>query len=139
MQTLPRPAVGQSSPGPSGPEAPRVASPAEPVRPTWREAIAAGSLLTVWSLAERGFDGARWSDVPIVKSFVDPRLYRQDPFIWTLHDGTPAAFTYQLIAAVVSAFSWLPFDFALFLIYLPSTIASLALLYLIGLRLTNSR
>jgi hypothetical protein len=69
----------------------------------WREPLLAGLLFTLWSLSTRGFDGARWSDVPIIKSFADPRLYRQDPFIMVLHDGTPAAYPYQLIAAVVQA------------------------------------
>jgi hypothetical protein len=96
-------------------------------------------LLTAWSLAERGFSGGRWSDVPIIKSFADPRLYRQDPFIWTLHEGTPAAYPYQLIAALVRALPWLSLDQALFLLYFPATIAALALLYRIGTLLSGIR
>jgi hypothetical protein len=95
--------------------------------------------LTLWSLALRGFQGARWSDVPIIKSFVDDRLYRQDPFIWTLHDGTPAAYTYRLIAAVASLPLWGSLDQALLALYLPATILALALLYRLGLRLTGDR
>jgi hypothetical protein len=105
----------------------------------WREALLAALLLTLWSLAERGFSGARWSDVPIIKSFVDPRLYRQDPFIWTLHNDTPAAYPYQLLAAAVRGVPWLSFEQVLFLVYLPFTVAALALLYRIGLELTGSR
>jgi hypothetical protein len=105
----------------------------------WREPLVAGLLATLWSLAERGFEGARWSDVPIIKSFVDPRLYRQDPFIWTLHEGTPAAFSYQLIALVVRALPFLSLDQALFVVYLPVTVAALALLYRLALLLTSDR
>src|SRR5205809_765565 len=64
----------------------------------WREALGVGLLATVWSLADRGYAGGRWWDVPAIKSFADPRLYRQDPFVWALHDGTPAAYPYQVMA-----------------------------------------
>ena len=53
---------------------------------------------TLASLLFRGFEGGRWSDIPIFKSFVDPRLYLNDPFIQALHEGTPAAYTYRFIA-----------------------------------------
>ena len=90
------------------------------------------------SLALRGFAGARWSDVPIIKSFVDERLYRQDPFIMALHDGTPAAYAYQLIAALVRLAPGVPLDWVLFLLYVPVTVAALGLLYRIATRLTGS-
>lgn len=105
----------------------------------WREALAAGALATVWSLAERGFAGGRWWDLPGIKSFIDPRLYRQDPFVWTLHNGTPAAYPYQLIAALASGLPFLSLDQVLLLLYLPVTLAALTLLYRIGLRLSGSR
>ena len=54
--------------------------------------------MALWSLLFRGFDGGRWSDIPIFKSFVDPSLYVNDPFVYALHDGTPAAYTYRFIA-----------------------------------------
>src|SRR5205085_8353153 len=79
----------------------------------WREALLVAAAMLAWSLADRGFAGGRWSDVPIIKSFIDPRLYRQDPFIWTLHDGTPAAYPYQLIAALAGRLPGLPLDWAL--------------------------
>jgi hypothetical protein len=103
------------------------------------EALGVGLLLTAWSLLFRGFDGGRWSDIPIIKSFVDPALYTRDPFVYSLHDGTPAAYTYQLIALVVGLFPSLPIDRALFLLYLPTSVASLALLYRIGLHLVGDR
>lgn len=109
------------------------------LKDTWREAVVIGLLLTLWSLAERGFAGGRWSDVPIIKSFVDPRLYRQDPFIWSLHDGTPAAYSYQLIAAFARGLAWLSLEQVLFVLYVPATVAALTLLYRIGLRLTGQR
>lgn len=56
-----------------------------------------------------------------------------------LHEGTPAAYPYQLIAAVVRLMPGLALDQALFVLYLPATIVALALLYRIGLLLTDSR
>lgn len=105
----------------------------------WGEAVLVGALTTVWSLAERGFAGGRWWDVPGIKSFIDPRLYRQDPFVWTLHNGTPAAYPYQLIAAVARGLPFLSLDQVLLLLYLPVTLAALTLLYRIGLVLSGSR
>jgi len=96
-------------------------------------------LLALWSLLFRGFDGGRWSDIPIVKSFVDPRLYVHDPFVYSLHEGTPAAFSYQLIAAVVRLMPGPPIEWPLFLLYLPTSVASLALLYRIALHLVGDR
>src|SRR3954464_11954931 len=107
--------------------------------PSWREALAIGSLLTAWSLLFRGFEGGRWSDIPIFKSFVDPRLYVNDPFVQALHEGTPAAYTYQFIAAVIGGLPWLPLDGALLLLFLPASIASLALAYLIARQLVGDR
>jgi hypothetical protein len=107
--------------------------------PSWREALMVGLLATLGSLLFRGFDGGRWSDIPIFKSFVDPRLYLNDPFIQALHEGTPAAFTYEFIALVIRALSWLPIDGALFVLFLPASIASLALGYLIARHLVGSR
>ena len=106
---------------------------------TWREAFFIGALFTAWSLLFRGFDGGRWSDIPIIKSFVDPRLYALDPFISTLHSGTPAAYTYRFIAAVVGMLPGLPIEWTLFLLYVPASLASLSLLYLIGLHLVRDR
>ena len=96
---------------------------------TWREALLAGLIATLVSLLFRGFEGGRWSDLPIFKSFVDSRLYLNDPFIQALHEGTPAAYTYRFIAAVIGALPWLPLDGALFVLFLPASIASLALAY----------
>ncbi len=107
--------------------------------PSWREALLVGVLATLGSLLFRGFDGGRWSDIPIFKSFVDPRLYLNDPFIQALHEGTPAAFTYQFIAVVIKALPWLPLDGALFMLFLPASVASLALGYLIARHLVGSR
>ncbi len=105
----------------------------------WRlpEALIAALAMLPWSLAVRGYEGGRWWDVPVVKSFVDPTLYRNDPFVGALHDGTPAAYPYQLIALVVGALRSLPLEQALLALYLPATLASLALLYMIALRLTG--
>ena len=105
----------------------------------WREALGVGLLASVGSLADRGFAGGRWWDIPAIKSFADPRLYRQDPFVWTLHDGTPAAYPYQVMAAVLRALPGLSLNQALFVLYLPATIAALVLLYRIGLRLSGQR
>lgn len=105
----------------------------------WGEALLVGAAATLFSLAERGYSGARWSDAPIIKSFADPRLYRNDPFVWSLHDGTPAAYTYQLMALVARALPMLTLDQALFLLYLPATVAALALLYRLGLALVGRR
>ncbi|MCC6179522.1 MAG: hypothetical protein IT305_29785 [Chloroflexi bacterium] len=105
----------------------------------WRESLLVGTLLAVWSLLFRGFDGGRWSDIPIYKSFVDPRLYVHDPFVYALHDGTPAAYTYQVIAAVIGAMAWLPLDGALFILFLPASIISLAFLYAIARQLVGDR
>ena len=96
--SLPDPAdlAGPTSPGLTA-DQPAPSEPTPPPRPParwaggWPEALLVGLGLTIWSLGARGFSGARWSDVPIIKSFVDDRLYRQDPFIWALHDGTPAS------------------------------------------------
>jgi len=107
--------------------------------PTWREALAIGSLLTLWSLLFRGFEGGRWSDIPIFKSFVDPRLYVNDPFVYALHDGTPAAYTYRFVAAVIGLLAPLPLEWALFVLYLPASVASLTLLYLIARQLGADR
>ncbi|MFN8521705.1 MAG: hypothetical protein U0821_01190 [Chloroflexota bacterium] len=107
--------------------------------PTWREALAVGTVAAIWSLLFRGFDGGRWSDIPIIKSFVDPRLYVHDPFIYSLHDGTPAAYTYQFIALVVGALSFTSLDAALFVLYLPTSVVSLAIVYRIALHLAGNR
>lgn len=104
----------------------------------WRQAALVGLLGLLCSLGLRGFAGARWSDLPIIKSFVDERLYRQDPFIMALHDGTPAAYAYQIIAALARLAPGIPLDWLLFGLYLPVTIAALALLYRIATRLTGS-
>jgi hypothetical protein len=106
---------------------------------SWREGLLAGLVGTVASLLFRGFDGGRWSDVPIFRSFVDPRLYVNDPFIQALHEGTPAAYTYRFIAGVIGALPWLPLDGALFLLFLPASVASLALAYLIARHLVGDR
>jgi len=105
----------------------------------WREAFAVGLLVALWSLLFRGFDGGRWSDIPIFKSFIDPTLYVNDPFIYSLHNGTPAAYTYRFIAAVAGALSFLPLDAALFVLYLPTSVVSLALLYRLALYLVDDR
>ena len=106
---------------------------------SWREALLAGVLGTLASLLFRGFDGGRWSDIPIFKSFVDTRLYVNDPFIQALQEGTPAAFTYQLIAWVIGALWWLPLDGALFVLFVPASVASLAVGYLIARQLVRDR
>jgi hypothetical protein len=106
---------------------------------SWREALAVGTLVALWSLLFRGFEGGRWSDLPIIKSFVDPSLYTRDPFVYSLHNGSPAAYTYQIIAAVVALFPGLPIEWALFPLYLPASIASLTLLYLIAVHLVGDR
>jgi hypothetical protein len=105
----------------------------------WRECMFAGVVGTLASLLFRGFDGGRWSDIPIFKSFVDPRLYVNDPFIQALHEGTPAAYTYRLIAAVIGALSWMPIDGALFLLFMPASVASLALAYALARHLVGDR
>src|SRR5207248_4033557 len=111
---------------------------AKPARAAaWREALTVGLVLTAWSLIDRGYAGGRWWDVPAIKSFADPRLYRQDPFVWSLHDGSPAAYAYELMAAVVRALPWVSTDQALLAIYLPATLAALVLLYLIVSRLSG--
>lgn len=107
--------------------------------PGWREALLVGLLATLGSLLFRGFDGGRWSDIPILKSFVDPRLYLNDPFIQALHEGTPAAYTYRFIAAVIAALPWLPLDGALFLLFVPASVASLGLAYLLAWELVRQR
>jgi hypothetical protein len=106
---------------------------------SWREGVLVGLVGTLASLLFRGFDGGRWSDIPIFKSFVDPRLYLNDPFIQSLHEGTPAAYTYRFIALVIGALSWLPLDAALFLLFVPASVASLALAYLIARHLVGDR
>lgn len=106
---------------------------------SWREALLAGLLGTLASLLFRGFDGGRWSDIPIFKSFVDPRLYLNDPFVQVLHEGTPAAYTYRFIAAVIGGLPWLPLDGALFVLFVPASIASLGLAYLLARRLVGDR
>ena len=106
---------------------------------SWREALLAGLLGTLVSLLFRGFGGGRWSDIPIFKSFVDPRLYLNDPFIQALHEGTPAAYTYRFIAAVIGGLSWLPLDGALFVLFVPASVASLALAYLLARHLVGDR
>ena len=113
--------------------------PCRPPTVSWREAVIASVVGSIASLLFRGFDGGRWSDVPIFKSFVDPRLYLNDPFIQALHEGTPAAYTYQLIAWVIGALPWLPLDGALFLLFVPASIASLALAYSIARHLVGNR
>ena len=106
---------------------------------SWREAVVVGSVGTLASLLFRGFDGGRWSDIPIFKSFVDPRLYVNDPFIQALHEGTPAAYTYRFIAAVIGGLGWMPLDAALFLLFVPASVASLALAYSIARQLVEDR
>jgi hypothetical protein len=108
-------------------------------KPSVREAALIGLLATACSLAFRGFDGGRWSDIPIFKSFADPRLYTRDPFISTLHDGTPAGYTYWAIGRVVALFGSAPIEFPLFVLFVPACVASLALVYALGLHLTESR
>lgn len=95
-----------------------------------------GLVFTLWSVAFRGFDGGRWSDVPIFKSFMDPRLYTRDPFIAALHDGTPAAFTYQAIGLLGRLVG---LDPALALLFVPASIASLAILYQLARDITGER
>jgi hypothetical protein len=107
--------------------------------PSWPEALSIGALLTLWSLLFRGFEGGRWSDIPIFKSFVDPRLYVNDPFVYSLHDGTPAAYTYRFVAAVVGLLAPLPLEWALFVLFVPASVMSLALLYLIARQLGADR
>jgi hypothetical protein len=107
--------------------------------PSWREAALVGSIATVASLLFRGFDGGRWSDIPIFKSFVDTSLYVNDPFIQALHEGSPAAYTYRLIALVIGSLPFLPLDGALFLLFVPASIASLGLAYLIARQLVGDR
>jgi hypothetical protein len=114
-------------------------TPAEGATTSWREALLVGVVATLGSLLFRGFDGGRWSDVPIFKSFVDPRLYVNDPFIQALHDGTPAAYTYRFIAAVIGGLGWLPLDGALFVLFVPASIASLALAYQLARQLIADR
>lgn len=106
---------------------------------SWRESLVVGVGGTLASLLFRGFDGGRWSDIPIFKSFVDPRLYVNDPFIQALHEGTPAAYTYRFIAAVIGGLAWLPLDATLFLLFVPASVASLALAYLIARQLVGDR
>lgn len=105
----------------------------------WPEALAVGVVGTLWSLVFRGFDGGRWSDIPIFKSFVDPRLYVNDPFVYALHDGTPAAYTYRFIAAVIRLLAPLPLEGALFVLYVPASILSLTLVYRIAAQLVGDR
>src|SRR5581483_8420934 len=62
-----------------------------------------------------------------------------DPFVYALHNGTPAAYTYRLIAAVIALLAPLPLDWALFLLFVPASIASLSLLYLIARQLGADR
>ncbi|MCC7372237.1 MAG: hypothetical protein IT306_27730 [Chloroflexi bacterium] len=106
---------------------------------SWCEAVVAGVLGTLGSLLFRGFEGGRWSDIPIFKSFVDPRLYLNDPFIQALHEGTPAAYTYRFIAGAIGALPWLPLEWALFVLFVPASVASLGLAYLIARRLVGDR
>jgi hypothetical protein len=106
---------------------------------TWREALLAGLVGTLASLLLRGFEGGRWSDIPIFKSFVDPRLYLNDPFVQALHEGTPAAYTYRFIAAVIGALPWLPIEGALFVLFVPASIAGLTLAYRLGRQLVGDR
>src|SRR5207247_11174832 len=68
-----------------------------------------------------------------------PQLYRQDPFVWTLHNGTPAAYPYQLIASVARALPFLTLDQVFFALYLPATVAALALLYRLGRQYCGDR
>jgi hypothetical protein len=100
------------------------------------EALLVGALFTVWSFAFRGFDGGRWSDIPIFKSFMDPRLYTRDPFIAALHEGTPAAFTYQGIGLLSRVFG---IDLTLVLLFIPASIVSLAILYQLARDVTGER
>lgn len=105
----------------------------------WQEAVLAGAAFTVWSLAFRGFDGGRWSDIPVFKSFMDPRLYAKDPFISTLHDGTPAAFTYAAVGALARLLPGFTLDQVLLLLFVPVCIASLAIAHLLCREITGSR
>ncbi|MCC7107005.1 MAG: hypothetical protein IT307_17880 [Chloroflexi bacterium] len=105
----------------------------------WREALLVALGLGLWSLAVRGYGGGRWWDVPVIKSFMDPSLYRMDPFVTTLHNGTPAVYPYQLIAAFADLLPMLPLDQALFLLYAPASLAALAILYRIALRFSGDR
>src|SRR5262249_18437219 len=106
---------------------------------SWREALLAGLIGTLASLLFRGFEGGRWSDVPIFKSFVDPRLYLNDPFVPALHEGPPAASTYRFVAAVIGTLPWLPLDGALFVLFVPASVASLALGYLLARHMVGDR
>src|SRR5947207_1686790 len=128
-EAAPAGAPERTSAAPSDVHQPSLASP--PTRSfgssSWREGLIAGLLGTVASLLFRGFEGGRWSDIPIFKSFVDPRLYLNDPFVQTLHDGTPAAYTYRFIAAVIGGLPWLPLNGALLVMFVPASIASLGL------------
>src|SRR5215217_3413726 len=102
------------------------------ISPSWRKAALVGAGGTLVSLLLDGFHGARWVDAPIIRSFVDPTLYGNDPFRAPFHTATPAAIPHRLFALVVAVVSpnWL--DPGLLLIYLPTTLAALALVYAIG-------
>jgi len=95
-----------------------------------------GAIFTLWSVAFRGFDGGRWSDIPIFKSFMDPELYKMDPFITALHDGTPAAFTYQTVGVLARAFG---LETTLTLLFIPASVASIAVLYQLARDVTGER
>jgi len=95
-----------------------------------------GAIFTLWSVAFRGFDGGRWSDIPIFKSFMDPELYKMDPFITALHDGTPAAFTYQTVGVLARDFG---LETTLTLLFIPASMASIAVLYQLARDATGER
>lgn len=98
-----------------------------------------GLLFTVWSLAFRGFDGGRWSDIPIFKSFMDPRLYTKDPFIMALHEGTPAGYTYAFVGWLTRVLGELSLEQVLLLLFVPASVTSLAILYQLARDITGER
>src|SRR5581483_5338581 len=123
-------------PAPVGRE-PRPA--AEPRGVVWREAALAGALGTAASLLVYGFDGARWVDAPILRSFMDARLYANDPFVTPFHALTPAAIPYRLIAFVAALVARDRLEPGLLALYLPCTVLALGLVYALAWRLFERR
>ncbi len=106
---------------------------------TWTEAALAGLAGTLASLLYYGFSGARWVDAPILRSFMDPRLFANDPFVAPFHALTPAAIPYRLLAFVAVRVSSDSLDPGLLVLYLPCTLAALALVYALAWRLFEQR
>ncbi|MFN0072540.1 MAG: hypothetical protein ACKVVP_13730 [Chloroflexota bacterium] len=103
------------------------------------EALLMGLAFTAWSFAFRGFDGGRWSDIPIFKSFMDPRLYTRDPFISALHEGTPAAYTYAFVGALARLLGGMNLDAVLLFLFIPASVVSLAVLYQLARDVVGNR